>query len=84
MVIEHDAEVAKRIRVERQCVRIDGDPWKVDNLCCAWNWATAPHIARSDKAHRACRRFARYIRRRLDGLGMYRETESGRLTPMWK
>ncbi len=81
MRIETDSDIAKRIRLERQCLSVDGDPWKIDNLCSVWNWATSPSIARSDRAHRVCRHLARQIRAKLDGLGNFHETESGRLVP---
>lgn len=45
----------------------------------AYNWATCPSRYESDREYRALRRFARYCRRRLEGLPGWTESENGRL-----
>lgn len=56
-----------------------GSYWLGDSLCCAYNWATSPTRAMTDREHKACRRFAAYVRRRLAGWAVVTETDSGRL-----
>lgn len=83
--METSGDIVATIRCYRFVLR-DGLSGRTgaEILCEMWNWATAPYIARDDRSHRACRRFARLIRRTLDRSGLaYHETESGRLAYGW-
>jgi hypothetical protein len=44
-----------------------------------WNWATSPTALRTDREHEVCRKLARRVRRELDHLTGWHESESGRL-----
>ena len=82
MRIETQEDVARLIRLHRKTTTYPYDrvPWFIENLCIAHNWATTPGIARDDRSHTACRRFARHCRRILDRTECpFHETESGRL-----
>lgn len=50
-------------------------------LCSAYNWATNPARHTTDREHRLLRTFAHWCRQRLDRIGHYHETESGRCFP---
>jgi hypothetical protein len=45
----------------------------------AYNWATSPYIAMTDREHRACRRFSRRVIKQLKKFTGWHEQESGRL-----
>jgi hypothetical protein len=77
------ATVAEQIREWRRDIRMlgAGEAWRVSMLCWAYNWATSPTAMRTDREHRACRRFAKFCRK---GLGVevgWFESESGRFSP---
>lgn len=50
-------------------------------LCYGYNWATSPSALRTDREHRACRRFAQWCRNRLKNSAFWFESESGRYVP---
>lgn len=78
--VETAEQAVAKVRAHRAAIAA----WPLcEAYCDAFNWATAPYIARDDRTHRLCRRFARWIQRRLDLRYWYHETESGRLAPGW-
>jgi hypothetical protein len=77
-------QLARAIRQWREdiaTVRTAGPRNRAALLCYAWNWATNPATLYTAREHRACRRFARWCRRRLDReqYTHWHESDSGRL-----
>ncbi len=48
-------------------------------LCFAYNWANSPTRLMTDREHKACRRFQRWCRIRLDKFSGWQESENGKL-----
>lgn len=83
MLVESDQAVAETIRNGRTLARPQM-PYSGQELIALFNWATAPSIARSDRAHRACRRTSQWARRQLWRRGLaHHETDGGRLAFGW-
>ena len=79
-----------------QCHSIDakknaGKLWQAGHsiygLCAAWNHATRPFIALTDREHEKSRRYARAIKNRMQRQGFiynihYKELSNGALWPL--
>jgi len=73
-------DVASKIKAWRKDISVMtyGTIGMASMLCSAHNWATCPSEPRTDQEHRACRTFARQIRKQLTlHCQFWYETESG-------
>ena len=74
-----ETDIATEIRQWRADIATmkHGSAMHTAMLAYSWNWATSPTALRTDREHRACRRFARRAYRALRQRTGWHHMESG-------